>query len=146
MEDRRHPTENRQAVTLPEAPVSWNTRYISSQGFECQLTLRGSDAVAVLKVANDLLDKMVSAGVRPVDAAIHSNGNGGHESNGAEDDSKISDVRMRISGGNGGHESNGAEDDPSWCPVHQVHMKRREKDGPAWYSHKAPDGTWCRGG
>lgn len=33
--------------------------------------------------------------------------------------------------------------DPSWCPIHQVRMKRREKDGNVWYSHRLADGTWC---
>jgi len=35
--------------------------------------------------------------------------------------------------------------DPAWCPVHQVAMSRREKDGQVWYSHKLPDGSYCRG-
>lgn len=39
----------------------------------------------------------------------------------------------------------GGVPDPAWCPIHAVAMKRHEKDGNAWYSHKAPDGTWCRG-
>ena len=34
--------------------------------------------------------------------------------------------------------------DSSWCPIHKVKMKRREKDGGVWYSHKTKDG-WCRG-
>lgn len=40
--------------------------------------------------------------------------------------------------------ANGAED-PGWCPIHGCAMKRHEKDSQVWYSHKAPDGTWCRG-
>ena len=35
-------------IMLPEAPVSWNVRYTSSQGYDCQLTLRGVDAAEVL--------------------------------------------------------------------------------------------------
>ena len=34
--------------------------------------------------------------------------------------------------------------DPSWCPIHKCKMKRREKNGQVWYSHKTKDG-WCRG-
>lgn len=34
--------------------------------------------------------------------------------------------------------------DPSWCPIHNVKMKRRGKDGQTWYSHKTKDG-WCKG-
>lgn len=35
--------------------------------------------------------------------------------------------------------------DPAWCPVHGVAMARRERDGQVWYSHKLPDGTYCKG-
>ena len=35
------------------------------------------------------------------------------------------------------------------CPVHGAKMRKREKNGEVWYSHKAysPDGSefWCRG-
>jgi len=34
---------------------------------------------------------------------------------------------------------------PAWCPIHNCEMKRREKDGQTWYSHKTADGEWCRG-
>jgi len=34
--------------------------------------------------------------------------------------------------------------DPSWCSIHKVKMKRRQKNGGVWYSHKTKDG-WCRG-
>ena len=32
-----------------------------------------------------------------------------------------------------------------WCRIHDCAMQAREKDGHTWYSHKAPDDTWCRG-
>jgi hypothetical protein len=32
-----------------------------------------------------------------------------------------------------------------WCQVHQVQMRRNEKDGRSWWSHKAEDGSWCKG-
>lgn len=35
-------------------------------------------------------------------------------------------------------------EDPGWCPIHECEMKRREKDGQVWYSHKTKDG-WCNG-
>lgn len=40
--------------------------------------------------------------------------------------------------------ANGAVD-PGYCAIHRVAMKRHEKDSQVWYSHKAPDGSWCRG-
>lgn len=33
---------------------------------------------------------------------------------------------------------------PEWCGIHGVTMRRTEKDGQAWYSHKVEDG-WCKG-
>lgn len=38
-----------------------------------------------------------------------------------------------------------ADSDPVMCTIHNEPMQRREKDGASWYSHKLPDGTWCRG-
>jgi hypothetical protein len=35
--------------------------------------------------------------------------------------------------------------DRKWCPIHQCEMRRREKEGQVWYSHKLEDGGWCRG-
>lgn len=32
-----------------------------------------------------------------------------------------------------------------WCAVHRVQMPRNEKDGRSWYSHRAQDGSWCKG-
>ena len=32
------------------------------------------------------------------------------------------------------------------CPIHQAEMKKREKDGKTWYSHRLEDGGWCRCG
>jgi len=54
-----------QAGAFCEAPASWNTRYLSTTGFECQLTLRGADPVALLKLANELMSKMAEAGIKP---------------------------------------------------------------------------------
>jgi hypothetical protein len=31
------------------------------------------------------------------------------------------------------------------CPVHQTIMTRFTKDNRSWYSHKLPDGSWCKG-
>jgi len=63
------------AGAFTEAPASWNTRYISKQGFECQLTLRADDPMQLLKLANEIMAKMVEAGVKPA-------GSNGHASNG----------------------------------------------------------------
>ncbi len=32
-----------------------------------------------------------------------------------------------------------------WCELHEEPMSRHEKGKDVWYSHKMPDGSWCRG-
>lgn len=34
---------------------------------------------------------------------------------------------------------------PVTCSIHNVRMKRRTKGGDVWYSHRLPDGRWCKG-
>jgi hypothetical protein len=58
---------------LPEAPASWNVVYTSPQGFRCQLTLRGTDPVEVLKAGGEIMARMQAAGCTP---------NGGHGNGG----------------------------------------------------------------
>ena len=31
-----------------------------------------------------------------------------------------------------------------WCEEHQTEFKQFSKEGEVWYSHKAPEGKWCR--
>ena len=40
--------------------------------------------------------------------------------------------------------ANGAED-PGYCRIHGCAMRRHEKNGEVWYSHKDAAGAWCRG-
>lgn len=99
---------------LPEAPVSWNCRYRSSQGFDCQLTLRGTEPAEVLRRGADLMRRMSEAGCTPTTG-----------------------YRVHGAGGNGGERK--------VCKLHNAEMRRHEKDGEVWYSHKLADGTWCKG-
>ena len=46
----------------------------------------------------------------------------------------------------GGKAAVAPEPRPDWCEIHQAAMGKHEKDNQVWYSHKAPDGRWCRGG
>jgi hypothetical protein len=100
-----------------EAPASWNTRYIQPDGFVCQITLRGTDGADLLPKSNTAIKWLLENGCQPV-------------GNGYQGNSKAK--------GNG-------EAETKICPIHNVPMKRYEKNGGAWWSHKAPDGSWCKG-
>ena len=70
------------ATLSSEAPVSWNTRYVDPRGYDCMLTLRGSDLKQVMTVATAALAAMAAQGCKPGTghaspaAAIGSNGTG----------------------------------------------------------------------
>lgn len=36
-----------------------------------------------------------------------------------------------------------AQEPEHWCSVHKTAFRKFEKNGQKWYSHKAPDGSWC---
>jgi len=38
-----------------------------------------------------------------------------------------------------------AHDDSPYCRAHKAMLKRYERNGQVWYSHKTADGRWCRG-
>jgi len=112
----------------PEAPVSWNVKYWSPDGYDCQLTLRTGategDMLAVLTLAKKALAGMKATGCSPV--------------------VQITRGGAAAAGGNGGQAAK-PEHGPEWCPIHEVDMTKHKKDGQVWYSHKTPEGEWCRG-
>jgi hypothetical protein len=38
-----------------------------------------------------------------------------------------------------------AHEDSPYCHAHKAVLKRYERNGQVWYSHKTADGRWCRG-
>ena len=116
-----------------EAPASWNTRYVDTNGLECQFTLRSERGSELLEKAasatayllkNGCTPYVYRAGGRPTENKTEQPKNGKEAHNG---------------NGNNGNNTN-----PSWCSIHQCEMKRWDKEGRIWYSHKV-DGVWCSG-
>ena len=48
-------TSIKSSSVVTEAPASWNTRYITPDGFVCQITLRGENGKDLLEKANAAL-------------------------------------------------------------------------------------------
>jgi hypothetical protein len=116
-----------------EAPASWNTRYVTPDGFVCQLTLRGETGKDLLEKANAALTWLRENGYLPSEFNGYRSRNNGNKS----------ENNAQPSNGNGN--GNGKQDHPeNICPIHQCEMKRWEKNGKIWYSHKTDDG-WCTG-
>ena len=106
-----------------EAPASWNTRYVTPDGFVCQLTLRGETGKDLLDKANAALTWLKDKGYLPSE-------NNSYRSKNTS--AKTSNV-----------DANPDKPAPI-CPIHQVAMKCFQKNGKTWYSHKVDDG-WCTG-
>jgi hypothetical protein len=127
---------NTKVNDFPEAPASWNTRYIDPNGFECQITLRGETGSELLEKAAIAVNYLLEAGCIPYVNRIPQRQE--------ERKSNSNITKDKSNGTNGSNGNNGTNDNPSWCPIHKVSMRKWEKDGRVWYSHKA-DGEWCRG-
>jgi hypothetical protein len=97
-------------AAFTEAPASWNTRYITPEGFVCQITIRGENGKDLLDKAGIALVYLLTHGFTPEQKLNHNNKGQGNI-----------------------------------CQIHRCEMKRFEKDGRAWFSHKTEDGKWCRG-
>lgn len=103
-----------------EAPASWNTRYVTPDGFTCQITIRGENGKDLLEKAAVALSFLLEHGYKP-------------ENN------------HRQPRNNNASAANNTQGDRKWCAIHDCELRRFEKDGRVWFSHKAPDGSWCRG-
>ena len=108
-----------------ESPASRNTRYITPDGFTCQLTLRADKGLELLEKANGALTYLREQGNIPFYGYSKDNGNqqSQHQNNITE---------------------NHTDDNPAWCPIHEQEMKKWNKNGKVWYSHKTEEG-WCSG-
>ena len=98
-------------VPYTEAPASWNTSYITPEGYVCRITLRGENGGDLLKKASIALAFLMQHGCKP-EQKFPRNNRGG---------------------------------ETKQCPIHKCNMRRYEKDGKSWFSHKADDGSYCYG-
>ena len=120
-------------VLFSEAPASWNTKYLTPEGFECQITLRAETGAELLNKAASAIAHLLKTGCLP--ATYHPTQRPAPQPKPASESNSISN---NSSSGNS-HTLN-----PAWCPIHQCEMKRWERNGKVWYSHKI-DSQWCTG-
>jgi hypothetical protein len=120
-------------ITFSEAPASWNTKYVTPEGFECQLTIRGENGSEVLEKSTAAIAFLLKSGCAPSASfrptfSAKKLATAPVQTNGAKEETH------QANNGNGnnhnGHERN-------WCPIHECEMTKWEKGGRVWYSHKA---------
>ena len=120
-------------VLFTEAPASWNTKYLTPEGFECQITLRAETGSELLEKAASAIAYLLKSGCLPY--TYRPVARPAAETKPNSEANKFA---------NGSRNSPDDKANPAWCPIHQCEMKRWDKDGRVWYSHKV-DGIWCTG-
>jgi hypothetical protein len=102
-------------VPLPEAPVSITLK-ATLHGQEVMVTLRGTDFASVKAQVEQASEWLsVQAPAQPPTQPP------------AQGTTPL------------------AHDESPYCHAHQAVLKRYERNGQVWYSHKTADGRWCRG-
>jgi SWIM zinc finger len=121
-EERWEPTWTSEAQptppSLPEAPASVNVR-LQINGREVQWTLRDTDEARLAVRLEALLARYPAAQPAP------------------QAPSPLSPQQHNAAAMH--HPVTG------FCPVHNVQMKENEKDGRRWFSHRLPEGGFCKG-
>lgn len=97
-------------VAYTEAPASWNTSYITPEGYVCRITLRGENGGDLLKKASIALAFLMQHGCTPEQKFPRNN-----------------------------------RGETRQCTIHKCNMRRYEKGGKSWFSHKTENGSYCYG-
>ena len=135
-------TSKTSELSFDEAPASWNTRYIDPNGFECQITLRGETGSELLEKAASAIAYLLKNGCTPY--VYRPNARPTSEAKSTPAKSHVTPETNGTNGTDGTYGTNSRYANPAWCPIHQCEMKRWDKNGRVWYSHKV-DGQWCSG-
>jgi hypothetical protein len=64
-------------VACTESPASWNTRYVTPEGFTCQITIRGENGKDLLEKAGVAMSYLIEHGYQPDHKPLHYNKGGG---------------------------------------------------------------------
>src|SRR4030042_2963723 len=79
---------NNKVNDFPEAPASWNTRYVDPNGFECQITLRGDSGSELLEKATNAINYLLKNGCTPYTYSRY----GSRQVEGKPDESKKEEI------------------------------------------------------
>lgn len=122
--------DNKQTIHNEE-PHSLTLDMQTSKGVGILLCLRGhsvSDLIEKAKVVEGMMDKLGWSAKPPRYKSAWGNRSAG-------------------SGGQNPPQQGTANGDgeSKQCTIHNVSMKRFDREGRTWYSHKTHDGQWCKG-
>ena len=115
---------------MEEAKASWNTTYLSSEGFDCQITLRDEDEVNLAHRSTSMMTSIVKSGGTPLKRkGLEANGNG-HAGNGAGPESSPEKPQKTYVDGAGVRRCNLKLKDGKLCNAEVT--EREGRYGPFW--------------
>lgn len=137
-------------IGMSEAPYSVNFLARNPNGFEMQFTLRATGENDLFEHIESVTARLLQGGFEPIGRSF-----GRSESRPAARVSETPKVEPPVASAplfedawTGGEIEEAPQDSASWCSIHNVEMRRYERDGEVWYSHKAQGERgeyWCKG-
>jgi len=115
---------------MEEAMASWNTTYISSEGFDCQITLRDQDEAQLANRSSVMMTSIIKSGGAPLKRkGFETNGNG-HTSNGSNTEASSEKREKTYVDGGGIRRCNLILKDGRLCSAKVT--EREGRYGPFW--------------
>ncbi len=137
---------------MSEAPYSVNFLARNASGFEMQFTLRATSEAALFERVESLTARLLQSGFEPIGRSQGRREAASPTVTRAPEPPKAelpaAEPLFEDAWTGGELEAEVPQDSPSWCPIHNVEMRRYERNGEVWYSHKAQGDRgeyWCKG-
>ncbi len=139
---------------MSEAPYSVNFLARNPNGFEMQFTLRATSEDALFEHVESVTARLTQSGFEPIGRSYTRSESKSYTPQKAAEPPKPAEPPpaqepMFEDAWTGGEmEAESPQDSPSWCPIHNVEMRRYERGGEVWYSHRVQGDRgeyWCKG-
>lgn len=128
--------------TPPEMPYSANFMAKAVSGFEVQFTVRRFTQDNLLDELDALTVRLEGRGYVAIGRSFRSEQKGAVPASVRQAEAANTPEPRRADPGEANWMGDGEED--HICPIHKVAMRRFEREGQVWYSHKMGS-DWCKG-
>ncbi|MGB8645440.1 MAG: hypothetical protein WCF84_09395 [Anaerolineae bacterium] len=135
---------------MNEAPYSVNVFTRNPGGFEMRFTLRAMSEAALFQRVESLIGRLLQSGYEPSGRGVDRREGGSALARAPEPQSPLPMAEPLFDDAwtGGEMEAELPQESASWCPIHNLEMRRYERNGEVWYSHKAQGDRgeyWCKG-
>ncbi len=139
---------------MSEAPYSVNFLARNPNGFEMQFTLRATGEDVLFERVESLTARLLQSGFEPIGRSYSRSDSRPPVAAKVSEAPKaepppVPEAPLFEDAWTGGEiDAEVPQDSPSWCSIHNVEMRRYERGGEVWYSHRVQGDRgeyWCKG-